>query len=149
MGNAKCGAPDDFWYYTPWRYPGMAPMTDSCGTAGGMLPGQPQGGAGADYVDTKNAKHGDLGSKLKPLPTGTETAWTAGTDVELAWNLKAWHGGGYSYRLCPFEQELNEDCFQKTHLNFTGNSSLRWGGLGGETLSFSSAAKGWQVNEGT
>jgi hypothetical protein len=34
-----------------------------------MLPGQGQGGAGASYTDTENAKHGDLGSKLPPLDT--------------------------------------------------------------------------------
>lgn len=35
------------------------------------------------------------------------------------------------------------------HLDFTGNSSLRWGGLGGQTLSFDSSARGWQVTTGT
>ena len=69
--NAECGAADDFWYYTPWRSPGVAPVIDSCGTAGGRLPGQGQGSAGASYVETINAKVGDSGSKLPPLPTGT------------------------------------------------------------------------------
>ena len=50
---------------------GISPVTDSCGTAAGVLPGRPQGAAGADYTNTKNAKVGDLGSKLPPLPTGT------------------------------------------------------------------------------
>lgn len=57
-----------------------------------MLPGQGQGGAGASYTDTENAKHGDLGSKLPPLDTGV--VWKAGSGAEVAWNLKAWHGGG-------------------------------------------------------
>ena len=30
-------------------------------------------------------------------------------------------GGGYSYRLCPFEANLTEECFQKTHLDFVHN----------------------------
>ena len=90
--DAECGGPDDFWYFAPWRAPGMAPVTDSCGTAGGVLPGQPQGAAGADYTNTINARNGDLGSKLPPLPTGT--VWTAGSDVEVAFNIKAFHGGG-------------------------------------------------------
>ena len=68
--NAECGSPEDFWYHHPWRYPGISPVTDSCGTAGGVLPGQPQGTAGADYTNTKNAKVGDLGSQLPPLETG-------------------------------------------------------------------------------
>lgn len=70
---------------------GKAPVTDSCGTAGGVLPGMPQGSAGASYAPTPNAKIGDLGSKLPPLPTGVE--WSRGSDVEVAWNFKAWHGG--------------------------------------------------------
>jgi len=145
--NADCGSKEDFWYYTPWRYPGIAPVIDSCGTAGGRLPGQGQGSAGASYTPTKNAKVGDYGSKLPPLLTGT--VWEAGSDVEVSWALKAWHGGGYSYRLCEVGNDLNEDCFQKMHLNFTGNSSLRWGGVGGDQLFFNSTAKGWEVNEGT
>lgn len=27
--NAECGAPDDFWYHHPWRYPGISPVTDA------------------------------------------------------------------------------------------------------------------------
>ena len=34
-------------------------------------------------------------------------------------------------------------------MQFVGNSSLRWGGAGGETLSFDSKGKGWQTSEGT
>ena len=49
-------------------------VTIRCGTAGGMLPGQGQGGAGASYTDTENAKHGDLGSKLPPLDTVRRTS---------------------------------------------------------------------------
>merc|ERR1712232_725608 len=88
-----------------------------------------------------------LGSKLPPLPT--DTVWTMGLDVEVSWTIKAWHGGGYSYRLCPAEEELNEDCFRKMPLKFVGNSSLRWGGVGGEQLSFNTTALGWDVSEGT
>jgi len=90
---------------------------------------------------------GDAGSLLPPLETGT--TWHTGAAVEVAWALKAWHGGGYSYRLCEVGNKLDEDCFQKMHLDFTGNSSLRWGGIGGQEVSFDSAAKGWQVNTGT
>ena len=25
--DAECGGPDDFWYFAPWRAPGMAPVT--------------------------------------------------------------------------------------------------------------------------
>jgi hypothetical protein len=141
--NAECGAPDDFWYHHPWRYPGISPVTDACGTAGGILPGQGQGSAGASYTDTEKVKHGDLGSKLPPLDSGT--TWKAGAGVEVAWNLKAWHGGGYTYRLAPADEPLTEANFQKMPLKFLGNSSLRWGGIGGEQLFFNSSEKGWEV----
>jgi hypothetical protein len=55
-----------------------------------------------------------LRPQLPPLPTGT--VWAAGAAVEVAWNQKAWHGGGYSYRLCPAERALDEACFQETPL---------------------------------
>jgi len=147
--EAECGSPADFWYYAPWRSPGIAPLTDSCGTAGGVLPGQRAGAAGADYVNTTNAVVGDRGSTLPPLREGGQALWTAGEDVEVAWVQKAWHGGGYSYRLCPAGATLDEECFQKTPLDFAGNSSLRWGGAGGEQLFFNSSARGWQVSVGT
>lgn len=133
--DAECGSPQDFFYYSPWRHPGSAPVIDSCGTAGGRLPGQGPGTAGADYRPTIHAKRGDLGSKvLKPAPSGT--VWTTGQHVEVAWTVKAFHGGGYQYRLCPLDHELNEACFQSTPLKYVGQSSLRWGGVGGERLYF-------------
>lgn len=72
--QAECGSPADFWYNAPWRYPGITPVIDSCGAAGGRLPGQgpaPGGGAGATYVNTTNAKLSDVGSRLPPLMSGT------------------------------------------------------------------------------
>ena len=71
--HAKCGSKDDVYYYAPWRAPGRAPGIDSCGVAGGRLPGQGQGSAGANYVTTPNAKLADPGSKLPPLKTGKPT----------------------------------------------------------------------------
>lgn len=56
---------------------------------------------------------------------------SAGSAVEVSWTQKAWHGGGYQYRLCPADMPLNEECFQKMPLPFVGNASLRWGGVGG------------------
>lgn len=34
-----------------------------------------------------------------------------------------------------YDVELNEECFQKLPLDFSGLASLRWGGLGGEQAS--------------
>ena len=34
-------------------------------------------------------------------------------------------------------------------LRFVGNSSMRWGGVGGEEVSWNAGAKGWDVDVGT
>ena len=86
-------------------------------------------------------------NKFQYLIVGT--TWTAGSNVEVSWALKAWHGGGYTYRLAPADAPLTEETFNKMSLKFVGNSSLRWGGIGGEQLFFNSTAKGWEVSEGT
>ena len=68
---AECGSKEDYWQFSPWRAPGSVPVLDSCGVAGGRLPHQGQGTAGADYVNTSNAKLADRGSSLKAAPSGT------------------------------------------------------------------------------
>jgi hypothetical protein len=90
--QAECGSPEDFWYFAPWRYPGISPVITPCGAAGGRLKGQGPGSAGAIYSPTRFAKLGDYGTDLPPAPSGT--VWTAGQPVEVAWTQKAWHGGG-------------------------------------------------------
>ena len=111
---------------------------DPCGQAGGEYKGQNIGGDSV-FTTTSLSKMGDMGSKLptsKLLPR-----WVAGTQVEVAWVRLLWqptlstrplyafvlassqgprynHGGGYSYRLCKGDQELTEECFQKTPLAF-------------------------------
>jgi hypothetical protein len=40
------------------------------------------------------------------------------------WSIRANHGGGWQYRLCPLESKLTEECFQKTPLSFAGNSKM-------------------------
>ena len=81
--NAECGGPEDYTYFAPWRYPGSAPVIDSCGVAGGVIKGQEPARAGGDYQETVHASLGDLGSQLPKQPSGT--TWTAGTDVEVSW----------------------------------------------------------------
>lgn len=142
--GAECGSASDYFYYSPWRAPGYAPVIDSCGSAGGRLPGQGAGGFGAGYVNTAHSKVGDLGSKtLKRLPTNT--SWAAGKTYEVAWAIQANHGGGYSYRLCPANETLDEDCFNSYPLTMEGQSALRWGGVGGRTLHYDAVT----VTEGT
>ena len=70
------------------RVVGRLTVREDLCTAGGILPGQGQGSAGASYTDTEKVKHGDLGAKLPPLDSGT--TWKVGTAVEVAWTLKAW-----------------------------------------------------------
>ena len=140
------GSATDFYYYSPWRAPGSAPVIDPCGSAGGRLPGQPGGNFGATYTDTPNAKTGSFGSQLKPAPSSVR--WTAGKTYEVAWALQANHGGGYSYRLCKRDAQhgLTEACFQQTPLVFVGsNQTFRWGGVDGYRHSF----QGTYVTEGT
>jgi len=132
--GAECGGADDYFYYSPWRRPGTAPVLDSCGTAGGRIPGQGNGGYGAQFQNTTHSKLGDLGSNLPYIPSSY--SWTAGSVVEVSWTLQANHGGGYSYRLCPLGSKLDEDCFKQTPLDFVGQSALRWGGKEGKKLMF-------------
>ena len=63
-------------------------MIDSCGSAGGRLPGQGGGGYGAGYVNTTHSKIGDLGSKTLPVHD-TGTVWAAGKQYEVAWTIQA------------------------------------------------------------
>merc|ERR1711920_423377 len=103
----------------PWRAPGSAPVWDPCGRAGG---GPHSTGGEGVYTTTKYAKLGDLGSKLPKMPTGA--VWKAGSIVEAKWSLRANHGGGYQYRLCPLNSNLTEACFQQTPMPFAGDSSM-------------------------
>eukprot|EP00037_Helgoeca_nana_P010731 m.94655 g.94655 ORF g.94655 m.94655 type:complete len:351 (-) comp20381_c0_seq1:152-1204(-) len=107
--NATPGGPHDIWVFQPWRSPGLAPVSDSCGMAGGSPVPVFNGG---EYTTTIYAKQGDLGSKqLKPRPTGM--TWKAGDVANVSWYLAFNHGGGYKFRICPKSETLNEECFQK------------------------------------
>ena len=89
--NATCGGEDDWYYYSPWRAPGAAPVMDSCGVAGGHQP--PQGYFGGIYVNTSHAHIGDYGTQVLPkMPSGVE--WKAGVDYEVTWTIEANHAGG-------------------------------------------------------
>jgi hypothetical protein len=78
--NATCGGDDDWYYYSPWRAPGAAPVFDSCGMAGGHKP--PNGRFGGIYVNTSHAKLGDAGSQALPRAP-SNTTWRAGMDYEV------------------------------------------------------------------
>jgi hypothetical protein len=145
--QAECGSPEDFYYYSPWRAPGAAPVIDACGTAGGRFPGQSIGGAGAQYQNTSRAHEGMLGRDLPPM--GSQATWKAGSAVEVGWTVMANHGGGYAYRLAPADAPLTEETFRKMALDFVGNSILRWGGDKSTQIEFNSTERGWETNQGT
>merc|ERR1712137_1486027 len=69
----------------------------------------------------------DAGSKgSEVLPETEATLWQAGATATVGWALSAQHSGGYSYRLCPKDSTLSEECFQSNVLTFAGNSSIHW-----------------------
>jgi len=113
------GSEEDWSRWNPWRAPGNAPVWDPCGRAGGAS--HPTPGHG-EFTNTSYAKFGDLGSALPYYPTGT--VWEAGSAVETMQAIRANHGGGYQYRLCPRGRESSEACFQETPMDFADSSSL-------------------------
>merc|ERR1719272_117667 len=111
--QSDCG---DFVKYNPWRAPGKAPVADPCGIAIGFT--DPAAFVGAVPFGYNAA---DKGSEV--LPEQAATYWKAGGTAQVGWGMSAQHGGGYSYRLCPKEKEITEDCFQSNVLMFTGRNS--------------------------
>lgn len=137
--GAAAGSPEDVYKYNPWRSPGLAPTFDACGMAGG---GPHSGVESGEYNTTKFAKQGDLGSKVLPeAPSGT--VWRAGELAQTAWFIRANHGGGYIYWLCPKSEALTEECFRKTPLRFEGPQFLKWNNGTTEEIN------GTYVTEGT
>lgn len=108
----------DQYKYNPWRAPGKAPVVDPCGIAsGGTNPGA--------YAAVPGGY--DAGSKgSEVLPETEATLWQAGATATVGWALSAQHSGGYSYRLCPKDSTLSEECFQSNVLTFAGNTSIHW-----------------------
>jgi hypothetical protein len=104
----------DWTKYHPWRAPGYSPVADPCGRAGANH-GQSGGGETPYY-----AKQFDRGSLLPKLDV--VTTWHSGQPAEVGFMLGSNHGGGYSYSLCPANETITEECFQKTALPFVGSS---------------------------
>lgn len=112
----------DIYRHNPWRAPGSAAVQDACGLAGGSYSRKPGPEAG-DYVATKFAQHGDVGTKvLKPIPGYVPPIYKRGGTMETAWSIRNNHGGGYQYRLCPLLDgdltKVTEQCFQDHPLEF-------------------------------
>lgn len=115
--NATAGSKLDIYRHNPWRSPGSAPVADACGLAGGTPWGADVAEEGV-YINTSFAHHGMRGSALRPLPDHTAPAWARGGEVEVTWQIRNNHGGGYQYRLCPAGAALSEACFQAHPLEF-------------------------------
>jgi len=135
----------------PWNAPGTAPVFGSCGTLGGLPNGCNNDGVGevgdccTSHCDAtpggKNAEEYDWPS----IPT---TVWPIGSNQEVAWYVSANHAGGYSYRLCKVPNDPNEECFQKTPLDFVGD--IQWINTGADRKTGHRVEiKALQTTEGT
>jgi len=105
--------------FGPWRSPGYSPIGSPCGLAGG-----------GDTVHNGNGAHAPAGvvqgSDGRELPEGPKTKWAAGSEQDVAFSIRANHGGGYAYRVCPKTssvKDLTEECFAAHHLTFVGDKS--------------------------
>lgn len=120
--GVNCGSsnPDDFPCIgpnrRPWCAPGTAPVTSPCGVYNG---GYEQGGR-----------------DMRDLPGEVQATWVLGSTAPVSWSVTANHGGGYSYRLCPVDAELSEECFQKHVLEFSSNRSWVVDRQGNELVEF-------------
>ena len=119
--DAEAGSAADWTRFNPWRAPGSAPVYDPCGRASGGPHATPGHG---EFTNTTYARIGDMGSRLPKLPSGA--VWKAGDVVETVWSLRANHGGGFQWRLCPVEEPLTEACFQARPLPFVGQQSIQY-----------------------
>ena len=102
--NATEMSEHDIWKFQPFRSPGMAPLSDVCGMAGGSPEPVFNGG---EYTPTKYGKQGELGSLvLKERPTGI--VWRSGGLANVSWYIAFNHAGGKSsaFSACDSETGL-------------------------------------------
>jgi len=122
------------WYATqafagkpvhPWRAPGSTPGLDPCGMAGGARTNMSFRAGG--FGPQTGYPQGFKGSKLPPIPRHLRKVWTAGKTANVTWVPVANHAGGYTYSVCPADEELTEECFARTPLQFVHNeTTLRY-----------------------
>jgi hypothetical protein len=83
---------------TPWNAPGTAPLSYPCGVDGGNPIGCPPGAKQDPGSGRQECPGGGWGWGYDALqmefPDAVSTDWRAGTVVEVAWGIKANHGGG-------------------------------------------------------
>lgn len=110
--------------WNPWMAPGFTPLTDSCGIAGGwnystLDQYKISNGSPAPPV----VKAGTFGTHLKSSNALGGAVWRRGMEAEVSWKFIVNHGGGYQYRLCPFNETPSEECFARTPLSFVNSTS--------------------------
>jgi hypothetical protein len=126
-GHVVDGRPWSEWH--PWRAPGSTAPLDACGVAGGARTNMSFRAGG--FGPQTGYPQGFNGSQLPPIPKEQRKTWTLGSTADVSWVSVANHAGGYSWSLCPANQPLTEECFDKTPLQFTENTStLRYMFLG-------------------
>jgi len=103
---------------TPWLAPGFAPVLSSCGLAAGWYEEYAPGGGIAPPGYSPGFDGRDL-----PQLGGQTMEWSVGSAQYVSWQFAANHGGGYAYRLCPTSESMSEECFQRHHLAFVGETS--------------------------
>ena len=110
----------DYTAYKPWSSPGASPIADPCGVASGFNADSPYANPPPGY------KAGDRGSQVLK-PSLNRTVVRAGGVLEAGFGFEVNHGGGFSYRLCPADQQLDEACFAATPLAFaTDTHTIEW-----------------------
>jgi len=125
----------DYTKAHPWRSPGLAPVFSPCGVAGGNPFGCPVGDPELHNCPGGGFSNG-VGAEDYEFPGVVTTQWQRGQAQQVGWGIIANHGGGYSYRLCKDDQELTEECFQATVLDFAGDLQWVQYGDGGEKVEF-------------
>jgi len=88
----------------PWCAPGTAAVKSPCGVFSGGL--------------------NETSRDMLDLDGTTQATWTAGATAEISTAVIANHGGGYSFRICPADSDLSEDCFQQGHLSFASDQQV-------------------------
>jgi len=88
----------------PWRAPGTVPVTSPCG---------------------KDLYRPEMDGRDLPV-NPSPVVWQRGSTAQVATALYINHGGGWSFRLCPKDQDPSEDCFQQHALQLVGQSTLHF-----------------------
>ena len=61
-------------------------------------------------------------------PGEIQETYKAGQEIEVEWEVKAWHGGIYSWRFCLDADNPTEECFRKGILDIVGGAGKGPGG---------------------